>query len=124
MVWLGTTRRVDPHYEQDSGTKTMSKRTEVGVVTSDRMTGTRRVEIPRLVKHPKYGKFLRRRTICYVHDEKNESHMGDTVEIVECRPMSRLKRWALVRVLSKGKLAGVTGRRAAARETAEEKSPV
>jgi hypothetical protein len=50
--------------------------------------------------------------------------MGDTVEIVECRPMSRLKRWALVRVLSRGKLAGVTGRRAAARETADEKSPV
>jgi small subunit ribosomal protein S17 len=102
----------------------MPKRTAVGVVTSDRMTGTRRVEIPRLVKHPKYGKFLRRRTICYVHDEKNESHMGDTVEIVECRPMSRLKRWALVRVISKGKLAGVTGRRAAARETADEQSPV
>ena len=54
---------------------------------------TRRVEIPRLVKHPKYGKYLRRRTVCYVHDENNESHVGDTVEIVESRPMSRMKRW-------------------------------
>ena len=79
-----------------------AKRTAVGVVTSDRMTDTRRVEIPRLVRHPKYGKYLRRRTICYVHDEKNESHMGDTVEIVECRPLSRLKRWDLVRVVSQG----------------------
>jgi small subunit ribosomal protein S17 len=102
----------------------MPKKTAVGVVTSDRMTNTRRVEIPRLVKHPKYGKFLRRRTICYVHDEKDESHMGDTVEIVECRPMSRLKRWSLVRVVRKGKLAGVTGRRATARETAGEQPEV
>jgi len=82
----------------------MAKRVAVGVVTSDRTAKTRRVEIPRLVRHPKYGKYLRRRTICYVHDEKNESHLGDTVEICECRPMSRLKRWELVRVVTKGQL--------------------
>jgi small subunit ribosomal protein S17 len=57
------------------------------------------------VKHAKYGKYLRRRTICYVHDERNESHSGDTVEISECRPMSRLKRWSLVRVITKGRSA-------------------
>ena len=53
------------------------------------MNKTRRVEIPRLVKHPRYGKYIKRRTICYVHDEKNESHSGDTVEIMETRPLSK-----------------------------------
>jgi small subunit ribosomal protein S17 len=77
----------------------MPKRKAIGIVTSDRASKTRRVEIPRLVRHPKYGKILRRKTVCYVHDEHNESHRGDTVEIVECPPKSRLKRWNLVRVL-------------------------
>ena len=60
----------------------MPKRIEVGTVTSDKAPKSRRVEIPRLVKHKKYGKYLRRRTVCHVHDEKEESHAGDTVEIV------------------------------------------
>jgi small subunit ribosomal protein S17 len=85
----------------------MPKRVEVGVVTGDKMNKTRRVEIPRLVKHAKYGKYLRRRTVCYVHDEDNQSRAGDTVEIIESRPMSRKKRWQLVRVVSKSRLAGV-----------------
>jgi small subunit ribosomal protein S17 len=85
----------------------MPKRTEIGVVTSDQTAKTRRVEIPRLVQHAKYGKYLRRRTVCYVHDEAGESKAGDTVEIIECRPMSKLKRWKLVRVVSKAKLVGV-----------------
>src|SRR6476619_5547246 len=68
------------------------RRLEVGVVTSDKMNKTRRVEIPRLVKHPRYGKYIRRRTICYVHDEQNASHTGDTVEIMETRPLSPLQR--------------------------------
>ena len=93
----------------------MPKKTAVGVVTSDRMAKTRRVEIPRLVKHPKYGKYLRRRTVCYVHDEGNESQLGDTVEIVECRPMSKTKRWQLSRVLAKSRLIDVAAMRAAAR---------
>src|SRR5580765_501384 len=78
-----------------------SRRTAVGVVTRDKMNKTRRVEIPRLVKHVRYGKYIKRRTICYVHDENNESHMGDTVEIMESRPMSKLKCWRLVRVVKK-----------------------
>jgi len=77
------------------------RRVEVGVVTSDKMDKTRRVEIPRLVKHRRYSKYIKRRTICYIHDEKNESHMGDTVEIMESRPMSKLKCWRLVRVVTK-----------------------
>src|SRR5205807_7595851 len=77
------------------------RRVEVGVVTSDKMNKTRRVEIPRLVKHPRYGKYIKRRTICYVHDEQNESRRGDTVEIMETRPLSKLKNWRLVRVVAK-----------------------
>jgi small subunit ribosomal protein S17 len=77
------------------------RRTEVGVVTSDKMNKTRRVEIPRLVKHPRYGKYIKRRTICKVHDENNDSHVGDTVEIMETRPLSKTKNWRLVRVVTK-----------------------
>src|SRR6516162_4005128 len=77
------------------------RRTEVGVVTSDKMNKTRRVEIPRLAKHQRYGKYIKRRTICHVHDETNESHVGDTVEIMETRPLSKLKHWRLVRIVTK-----------------------
>ena len=77
------------------------RRTAVGVVTSDKMNKTRRVEIPRLVKHARYGKFIRRRTICKVHDEKNESHAGDTVEIMETRPLSKTKNWRLLRIVTR-----------------------
>jgi small subunit ribosomal protein S17 len=78
----------------------MPKRVFVGVVTSDKMQKTRRVEIARTVRHPRYEKLMRRRTICIVHDESNASHAGDTVEIIESRPRSRLKRWELVRVIT------------------------
>jgi small subunit ribosomal protein S17 len=78
-----------------------NRRVEVGVVTCDKMDKTRRVEIPRLVKHPRYSKYIKRRTICYMHDEKNESRTGDTVEIMETRPLSKLKAWRLVRVVRK-----------------------
>jgi small subunit ribosomal protein S17 len=93
----------------------MPKRLEIGVVTSDKGTKTRRVEIPRLIRHPKYGKILHRRTICHVHDENNESHSGDTVEIRECPPRSRLKRWELVRIVTKSRAVDIAGMRAAAR---------
>jgi small subunit ribosomal protein S17 len=72
-----------------------------GVVTSDKMNKTRRVEIHRLVKHPRYSKYVKRRTICYAHDENNESKLGDTVEIEESRPLSKLKRWQLIKVTKK-----------------------
>lgn len=77
------------------------RRVAVGVVTSDKMNKTRRVEIPRLVKHPRYSKYIKRRTICHVHDEANESQVGDTVEIMESRPLSKLKNWRLVRIVTK-----------------------
>jgi small subunit ribosomal protein S17 len=81
------------------------RRLAVGVVTSDKMNKTRRVEIPRLVKHKRYGKYIRRRTICHVHDEVNESHVGDTVEIRESRPLSKTKHWTLVRIVTKAPTA-------------------
>jgi|SRR6516162_7808082 small subunit ribosomal protein S17 len=77
------------------------RRVAVGIVTSDKMNKTRRVEIPRLVKHSRYGKYIRRRTICHVHDEENQSRRGDTVEIMETRPLSKSKNWRLVRVVTK-----------------------
>ena len=95
----------------------MPKRIETGIVTSDKAAKTRRVEIPRLVKHPRYGKYVRRKTICHVHDENNESHAGDLVEIVESRPLSRTKRWALVRVVEKGRMLDLVAMRAAARKS-------
>jgi small subunit ribosomal protein S17 len=96
----------------------MAKRVLVGVVTSDRMAKTRRVEIPRLVRHAKYGKILHRKTVCHVHDEQNTSGLGDTVEIVESRPRSKLKRWELVRVVAKGKVVDIAAMRAAVRAEA------
>jgi small subunit ribosomal protein S17 len=78
------------------------RRVAVGVVTSAKMNKTRRVEIPRLVKHPRYGKYIKRRTICHVHDENNESRVGDTVEIMETRPLSKTKHWRLLRVVKHG----------------------
>ena len=84
----------------------MPKRVVVGVVTRDKADKTRRVEIPRLVKHPIYGKTMRRRTICYAHDEANASQSGDLVEIEESRPLSKLKRWTLLRVVTAAKVAG------------------
>ncbi|MGQ0633259.1 MAG: 30S ribosomal protein S17 [Planctomycetaceae bacterium] len=77
------------------------RKTAIGLVTRDKMQKTRRVEVPRLYRHPKYGKTLRTKTVCYVHDENNESHNGDLVEIIESRPRSRTKRWALIRVVQK-----------------------
>lgn len=98
----------------------MPKKVAIGVVTSDSAAKSCRVEISRLVKHPKYGKYLRRRTVCHVHDETNESGKGDMVEIVECRPKSKLKRWELVRVIEKGRLIDLAAMRAAAKAEAAE----
>src|SRR5690606_30528467 len=75
-----------------------------GIVTSDKCDKTRRVEVRRLYRHPKYGKIVRGRTICPVHDEQNESHEGNTIEIVECRQRTWQKRWELVRIVERSML--------------------
>lgn len=91
----------------------MPKKQVIGVVTSDRMNKSRRVEVSRQERHPKYGKYIRRRTVCHVHDEENESGMGDTVEIIECPPKSKTKRWQLVRVVAKSQAVDLAALRAA-----------
>lgn len=76
------------------------KKTLIGVVASNKPNKTLRVEVPRRYAHPQYGKIVRGRTVCHVHDEANQAKEGDVVEIVECRPRSKLKRWELVRIVS------------------------
>lgn len=97
----------------------MPKKVAVGVVTSDKMDKTRRVEISRLEKHPKYGKYIRQKTVCITHDENNESHYGDTVQIEECPPKSKSKRWNLVSVVAKSRLVDVNAMRVAAADAAK-----
>ena len=90
-------------------TERSTRKTEIGVVTTDRMDKTRRVELERLVAHPKYGKLLKRRTVCHAHDETNETQVGDIVEIMETRPLSKLKRWRVVKVVRAGVQRALAG---------------
>ena len=99
----------------------MPKRVAIGVVTGDKMAKTRRVEIPRMVRHPKYGKYVRQKTVCYVHDENEESAQGDTVEIIEARPLSKKKRWSLVKVVAKSTAVDVAALREARKAEAAAK---
>jgi small subunit ribosomal protein S17 len=78
-----------------------SARTLTGTVVSNKMDKTISVEVERLIKHPTYGKYVRRTTKLLAHDEKNECRQGDTVAISECRPLSRHKAWRLVRVIER-----------------------
>ncbi len=73
-----------------------------GVVTSDKMDKTITVSVEFLAQHPVYGKRVRRSTKYSAHDEANEARMGDKVEITETRPLSKKKRWRLVRILERG----------------------
>ena len=79
-------------------------RTQQGRVTSDKMDKSITVAIERFVKHPIYGKFVKRTTKIHAHDENNECGLGDLVEIKECRPLSKTKSWTLVKVLEKAKI--------------------
>ena len=73
----------------------------IGMVTSDKVAKTRKVVIEYLARHPKYNKYVKRQTVLHVHDEKNESRLGDQVEVMSCRPISKTKTWRLVRVVIK-----------------------
>ncbi len=79
------------------------KRTQQGRVISDKMDKSIVVSIERMVKHPIYGKFVKRTTKLHAHDENNECGLGDTVEIRECRPLSKMKSWTLVNIVEKAK---------------------
>ena len=76
-------------------------RTIVGVVASDKGHKTIKVVVNYQTKHEKYGKYLKRRTVLHAHDEKNEAKEGDTVEITECRPLSKTKHHRLLRIVQK-----------------------
>ena len=94
------------------------RRTLIGIVTGDQRAKTRRVEVARQYRHPKYGKIVRDRTVCHMHDEENQSKSGDEVEIIECRPRSKMKRWELLRIVKAATRMEVAAAEASAAETA------
>jgi len=80
-----------------------NRKEKTGLVTSNKMTKTIVVSVQRQIKHPKYGKFIKRTSKFMAHDEKNESNIGDTVRIVETRPLSKNKCWRLFEIVEKAK---------------------
>ncbi len=86
--------------DQPQDTEAKTQRTLSGVVISDKMDKTIVVKSERKVRHPLYGKYIRRSTKYHVHDENNECKIGDTVTIKECRPVSKTKSFSLVQVVS------------------------
>jgi len=79
------------------------RKTRIGEVVSDKMDKTITVAVKRRVKHPVYGKYLSKTSKLTAHDDKNECREGDTVKVMETRPMSRKKRWRLVEIIEKRK---------------------
>ena len=90
---------------ENTATETVRKfrKEKVGVVTSNKMTKSIVVAVERKVKHAKYGKFLNKTSKFVAHDEKNECNIGDTVRIMETRPLSKTKCWRLVEILERAK---------------------
>lgn len=86
--------------QKESGAAEKLTRTEVGRVLSNKMEQTATVQVERRIKHPIYGKYMRRSKKYHVHDENNELNIGDTVQIKECRPLSKTKSWTLDKVLN------------------------
>ena len=85
------------------------RRTREGIVVSRKMQKTAVVDVERVYRHPRYGKVVRSVSRCYVHDEEGTTRPGDRVRIMECRPLSRLKRWRLVEVVRRGGEAALPG---------------
>ncbi|GAB4130106.1 MAG: 30S ribosomal protein S17 [Raineya sp.] len=80
-----------------------ARKEKIGKVVSNKMNKSIVVAVERRVKHPIYGKFMKKTTKFMAHDEKQECMIGDVVRIMECRPLSKLKRWRLVEILEKAK---------------------
>ncbi|MBS1774177.1 MAG: 30S ribosomal protein S17 [Bacteroidetes bacterium] len=80
-----------------------SRKTRIGIVSGDKMDKTITVAVERKVKHPIYGKFVKKTTKFHAHDEANTAGIGDTVRIMETRPLSKTKRWRLVEIIEKAK---------------------
>lgn len=89
--------------EQTAAAERAKRKVRQGSVLSDKMDKTRVVVQERLVKHPVYGRYVRRRKKYYMHDENNESHVGDTVRFMETRPISKQVRWRLLEVVERAK---------------------
>ena len=81
--------------------QTQENRTLQGRVISDKMDKSITVQIERRVKHPIYGKFIRRSTKVHAHDENNECRMGDVVVVEQCRPLSKLKKWRFIKLVER-----------------------
>ena len=79
------------------------RKERIGVVTSDKMQKSIVVAVERKVKHPKYGKFVKKTTKFVAHDENNDCNLGDTVKIMETRPLSKSKNWRLVEIIERAK---------------------
>lgn len=79
------------------------RKERIGVVTSDKMEKSIVVSVERKVKHPKYGKFVKKTTRFVAHDENNDCHVGDTVRIMETRPLSKSKNWRMVEIVERAK---------------------
>lgn len=89
-----------------SSEKTLTRnlrKTRIGIITSDKMEKTITVSVERRVKHPLYGKFMKKTKKYHAHDEDNTARIGDRVRIMETRPLSRSKRWRLVEVIERAK---------------------
>ena len=87
-----------------SSEKTLTRnlrKTRIGIITSDKMEKTITVSVERRVKHPIYGKYVKRSTKLHAHDENNQCHIGDKVSIRETRPVAKTKSWALVEVIER-----------------------
>lgn len=82
------------------------KGARIGVVEGDKRDKTRKVVIRFRTKHPKYGKYVSKRTVLHVHDENNESKTGDVVEVVPCRPISKTKSWRISKIVDRRSDAG------------------
>ncbi len=93
----------DPTTTQDVANDRARRKVRVGVVVSDGMDKTVVVRIDRQVRHPLYGKTVRRSSKLAAHDEQNDAHVGDTVRITETRPVSKTKRWRVVEVVERAK---------------------
>ena len=80
-----------------------NRKTKIGIVTSDKMDKSRVIQVERTIQHPFYKKYIRKTSKFMIHDEKNESHIGDRIRVMETKPLSKRKRWRLVEILERSK---------------------
>lgn len=88
---------------QESAAERNARKEKVGIVVSDKMEKTIVIAVQRRIKHPIYGKYIKKTTKFAAHDEKNDAHVGDTVRVAETRPLSKRKRWRLVEIIERAK---------------------